>query len=79
MQLSELRAGQVAVIKSLGDHPISNKLLEMGCLPGEMLRVRRIAPLGDPMAIEVLGYELAMRLDEAAAIEVEVRPNFVQP
>lgn len=78
VRLSELRTGQVAVIKSLGDHPISNKLLEMGCLPGELLRVRRIAPFGDPMAIEILGYELAMRLDEAEAIEVEVRPNFVQ-
>ena len=78
VRLSELRAGQVAVIKSLGDHPVSNKLLEMGCLPGELLRVRRIAPFGDPMAIEILGYELAMRLDEAEAIEVEVRPNFVQ-
>lgn len=79
MRLSELRAGQVAVIKSLGEHPISNKLLEMGCLPGELLRVRRVAPFGDPIVIEVLGYELAMRLDEAEAIEVEVRPNFVHP
>lgn len=79
MQLSQLRAGQVALIKNLGDHPIANKLLEMGCLPGEWVRVRRIAPFGDPMAIEILGYELALRLDEAAAIEVEVRPNFVQP
>lgn len=79
MQLSNLRAGQVGVIKRLGDHPIANKLLEMGCLPGEMVRVRRIAPLGDPMAIEILGYELALRKDEAEAIEVELRPNIVQP
>jgi ferrous iron transport protein A len=79
LQLSKLRAGQAGVIRRLGDHPIANKLLEMGCLPGEMVRVRRIAPLGDPMAIEILGYELALRKDEAEAIEVELRPNIVQP
>lgn len=78
MQLSQLRTGQVAQIKSLGDHPVSNKLLEMGCLPGELLRVTRIAPWGDPMVVEVLGYQLALRLDEAEAIEVELRPNFVE-
>lgn len=78
MRLSQLHTGQVAEIKSLGEHPVSNKLLEMGCLPGELLRVSRVAPLGDPMVVEVLGYQLALRLDEADAIEVELRPNFVQ-
>ncbi|MFN3530736.1 MAG: ferrous iron transport protein A [Bacteroidia bacterium] len=78
MQLSKLHSGQVGEITRLGDHPVANKLLEMGCLPGELIRVKRIAPLGDPIAVEVLGYELALRKDEAEAIEVELRPNFVQ-
>lgn len=75
MKLSQLKSGDDAQIKSLGNHPIANKLLEMGCLPGERIKVRRIAPFGDPMAIHILGYELALRKDEADAIEVELLPK----
>ncbi len=75
MKLSQLKSGDDAQIKSLGNHPIANKLLEMGCLPGERLKVRRIAPFGDPMAIHILGYELALRKDEAEAIDVELLPK----
>jgi ferrous iron transport protein A len=75
VKLSSLKPGEEAEIKALGQHPISNKLLEMGCLPGERIKVRRIAPFGDPMAILILGYELALRRDEADAIEVERLPK----
>ncbi len=75
MKLSQLKSGDEAQIRSLGNHPVANKLLEMGCLPGERLKVRRIAPFGDPMAIQILGYELALRRDEAEAIEVELLPK----
>lgn len=74
-RLSELKPGQTAVIQRLGAHPLSAKLTEMGCLPGEWLRVIRIAPPGDPMSIEILGYQLALRRQEAEVVEVEVRPN----
>jgi len=75
VKLSQLKTGDNALIKALGNHPIANKLLEMGCLPGERLKVSRIAPFGDPMAIQILGYELALRRDEADAIEVELLPK----
>jgi len=43
----------------------------MGCLPGEKIKLTKIAPLGDPIAIEVSGYELSMRKQEAAAVMLE--------
>jgi ferrous iron transport protein A len=70
--LSELKRGQEAMIDSFTDHDLSLKLLEMGCIPGEMIRVTRIAPLGDPMAIWVSGYQLSLRKDEAATVKVKV-------
>jgi ferrous iron transport protein A len=47
---------------------MSVKLMEMGCLPGEEVRVERIAPLGDPIAINVAGYVLSLRKREASTI-----------
>jgi ferrous iron transport protein A len=72
MQLSKLAIGQSAVIQSFTDEEMSLKLLEMGCLPGEIVRIERIAPLGDPIAVSVSGYLLSMRKEEAATIIVEV-------
>ena len=45
--------------------------MEMGCVPGEEIRVEQIAPLGDPIAISVSGYSLSLRLNEAQNIFVE--------
>jgi ferrous iron transport protein A len=45
--------------------------MEMGCLPGETIRVDKKAPLGDPISITVAGYNLSLRLDEADTILVE--------
>lgn len=47
------------------------KLMEMGCLPGEMIVVEQVAPMGGPMNIRVAGYMLSLRKDEANYIEVE--------
>ena len=44
------------------------KLMEMGCIPGETIRVEQIAPLGDPISISVAGYQLSLRNDEAESI-----------
>jgi len=68
--LADLRKGEEAVIESFSDEEMSLKLMEMGCLPGEKVRVERIAPLGDPIAISVSGYMLSMRKDEAATINI---------
>jgi len=71
-KLSELKKGQRAVIESFTDYDLSLKLLEMGCIPGEIIELSRIAPLGDPIAISVSGYQLSLRKDEAATICVKV-------
>lgn len=68
MNLSQLVAGEAGVIKEFTDIEMSVKLMEMGCLPGEPIIVERIAPLGDPMAITVSGYQLSLRKREASTI-----------
>ena len=66
--LAELRIGQSAIIDSFTDKEVSVKLLEMGCLPGEEVLLKNIAPLGDPIAIYVSGYTLGLRKSEAASV-----------
>ena len=68
IKLSQLMPGQSGVIKEFTDVEMSVKLMEMGCLPGEEVRVCRIAPLGDPIAINVSGYQLSLRRFEASTI-----------
>ena len=74
-RLSELKKGQRAVIESFTDYDLSLKLLEMGCIPGESVEVSRIAPLGDPIAISVSGYQLSLRKAEAATVCVRSIPE----
>lgn len=68
MKLSQLIPGQSGIIKEFTDIEMSVKLMEMGCLPGESIVVERLAPLGDPMAIRVSGYQLTLRKKEASTI-----------
>ncbi|WP_407426623.1 ferrous iron transport protein A [Arcticibacter sp.] len=68
MKLSQLLPGQSGVVKEFTDLEMSVKLMEMGCLPGELIFVDRFAPLGDPMAITVSGYQLSLRMQEASTI-----------
>ncbi len=56
---------------SFGKDDIFIKLMEMGCIPGETIRVEQIAPLGDPISIAVAGYNLSLRLNEAKQIFVQ--------
>jgi ferrous iron transport protein A len=70
-RLSELRAGSKAHIISFEKNDLFLKLMEMGCVPGETVKVEQIAPLGDPISISVSGYNLSLRLDEAKNIFVE--------
>lgn len=68
MDLSQLKVGQTGVVKEFTDLEMSVKLMEMGCLPGETIRVTRVAPMGDPIAIHVSGYQLSLRKLEASTI-----------
>ncbi len=58
------------VISVNGNNAISKRLMEMGVVPGVSVRVVKSAPFGDPLEIRVRGYHLAMRKNEADAIEV---------
>lgn len=71
-RLSDLAIGASAVIHSFEKEDIFIKLMEMGCIPGEKIRVEQIAPLGDPISIAVAGYSLSLRLNEASSIFVEI-------
>lgn len=70
-RLSEMKVGKTAVIRSFENDNIFLKLMEMGCVPGEKVRIDQAAPLGDPISITVAGYHLSLRLDEAEMIWVE--------
>jgi ferrous iron transport protein A len=71
-RLSELKIGDKATILSFEKDEIFIKLMEMGCVPGECLKVEQIAPLGDPISISIAGYSLSLRLNEANSIFVEI-------
>lgn len=69
--LAELGVGAVARVARVdGLDEISIRLMEMGLIPGTELRVLGVAPLGDPIEIEVRGYRLSLRKSEAARVEL---------
>ena len=70
-RLSEIKHGQSAKITSFASEEMFLKLMEMGCIPGEIVTVVQIAPLKDPISIKVAGYQLSLRLNEAEQVIVE--------
>ncbi len=62
-------SGRVTGVDIAG--PIGQRLLDMGVTRGAVVRVKRLAPLGDPIQISIKGYDLALRRYEAQAIRVE--------
>jgi ferrous iron transport protein A len=58
------------VVEVEGLDPIAQRLMEMGLVSGAELQVVKLAPLGDPMQITVLGYQLTLRKTEAARVKV---------
>ena len=71
MKLSQLKLGQQCIIEGFTDELLKLKLMEMGCLPGEVIELIRVAPLGDPMAISVGSYILGIRKNEADTVIVK--------
>jgi len=69
--LAQLKLGDTATIHSFAQKDLALKLIEMGCLPGEKIKLSNIAPLGDPFAFEISGYVLSMRKDEASSVLVD--------
>lgn len=75
MRLSELRIGQKGIVLKV-DVPnviVRRHLMEMGVTRGTEVKVVNVAPMGDPISIELRGYELAIRKAEARYVLVEVR------
>ena len=71
--LSELQPSEKGrIVKVGGRRGIRRRLLDMGVVCGATVAVQRVAPLGDPVEIRVKGYDLALRLEEAANIQVEI-------
>ena len=76
MTLNELKIGQSAKIVSVGgEGSLRNRLIDMGLIPHTELTLRKVAPMGDPIEIHIRGYELTLRLDDAAKIEVDLLNN----
>lgn len=72
MTLRELEVGKSAVIRSVGGQgALRQHLLDMGMIPGAEVTVIKLAPMGDPVEIQIHGYELTLRLAEADEIEIE--------
>ncbi|HKC36933.1 MAG TPA: FeoA family protein [Chitinophagaceae bacterium] len=72
IRLSELKPGQKGIIKEFKSNELFLKLMEMGCVPGEKILLEQIAPLGDPISVNVAGYHLSLRLNEAEHIFVDI-------
>ena len=76
MTLKDLEIGKSAVIKSVGGKgALRQHFLDMGMIPGAEVTVVKFAPMGDPMELQVHGYELTLRLAEAEQIEIEQIPR----
>lgn len=72
MTLKELEIGESAAIKTVGGSgALRQHFLDMGMIPGAEVTVVKLAPMGDPMELQVHGYELTLRLAEADQIEIE--------
>ncbi len=70
--LKDIKSGQtVKVIKLNGEGPVKRRIMDMGITKGVEVLVRKVAPLGDPIEINVRGYELSLRKADAEMIEVE--------
>ncbi|GKI15691.1 iron transporter FeoA [Oscillospiraceae bacterium] len=70
--LKDVKVGETATVKKLhGEGPVKRRIMDMGITKGVGLQVRKVAPLGDPMELNVRGYELSVRKADAGMIEVE--------
>ena len=70
--LKDAKVGETVRVKKLyGEGPVKRRIMDMGITRGVDLHVRKVAPLGDPMELNVRGYEMSVRKADAEMIEVE--------
>ncbi|MBK0369718.1 FeoA family protein [Flavobacterium agrisoli] len=67
-----MKKGDKAIIKDFDIDLVPLKLLEMGCLPGNNVELLQIAPFGDPLYLDINGSHVAIRIETAREIEVEL-------
>jgi ferrous iron transport protein A len=70
--IHSLKKGEKAIIKDFDIDIVPLKLLEMGCLPGNRVELLQIAPFGDPLYLNINGSHVAIRVETAREIEVEI-------
>jgi ferrous iron transport protein A len=69
--LKDAKVGETCTISKLtGSGALKRRIMDMGLTKGTKIYVRKVAPLGDPVEVTVRGYELTIRKDEAASVEV---------
>ena len=71
MTLKDGKTGMTLKIQQIGHSDLKERLMAMGLTPGTKVKVLRSAPLGDPIAIGVRSYNLALRRDDAAKVQVQ--------
>lgn len=70
--LADLAIGEAATVRKLRcERPVARRLMELGLLPGTLVTLRRVAPLGDPLELRLRGYSLSIRRSQAAWIDVD--------
>ena len=71
MTLKDLKPGEEGKVIGIGEKgPVRRRIMDMGVTPGAGVKVIKIAPLGDPIEVNIRGYELSLRKEEAGQIEV---------
>ena len=71
MTLKELSVGSSAIVTTVGgEGALRQHFLDMGVIPGAQVTLVKFAPMGDPMELRIHGYELTLRLDDAAQIGI---------
>jgi ferrous iron transport protein A len=73
--LNILKKGEKAIIKEFDVDAVPLKLLEMGCLPGNVVELLQIAPFGDPLYLNINGSHVAIRVETAKEIKVDLIEN----
>jgi len=69
--VADLKVGESGIISGFEDLILSLKFLDMGFLPGSTIKLNFKAPLGDPLAVYVSGYNISIRVDEASLISLQ--------
>lgn len=73
MTLKELRPGQEGKVISIGERgSLRRRIMDMGVTPGVVIKVIKVAPLGDPIEVNIRGYELSLRKAEAEQIQIQL-------